>query len=390
MKRHIKSVVSLTAICAVVALLLGLTNFITAPVIEKQENDAVQKALTIVLPNGEDFKSVDLDEFKLPNTITEAYSEKNGGYVFKMVTTGYASGLTILCGIDSQGVVKGATCVASNETNGAEKSYGDKLKNKTVTDVDTVDTVAGSTKTTLAYRNAVKDALNAFAILNGETVDLRSEEEILQDNLKSALSLAEGKFTSVFVSEDIEDISDVYSADNKSGFVFILGEEFIATDNVGNVITETSQENKQKVSASAQKIINSALSEIDLTKYPNMPTNIEKAYKTNSGNYVFELKATGYGILGSYHTSGEFIKIKISATDYGKIISCVTLSQGESENYGAACEHKTFYSQFNGKDETNYSEIDAISGATITTNGYKNAVGIVFQAVKILKGAVTE
>ena len=41
---------------------------------------------------------------------------------------------------------------------------------------------------------------------------------------------------------------------------------------------------------------------------------------------------------------------------------------------------------FNGKEEANYREIDAISGATLTTNGYKTAVSKVFEAIKILKG----
>ena len=35
MKKYIKSVVALTAICAVVSILLSITNYITAPVIEK-------------------------------------------------------------------------------------------------------------------------------------------------------------------------------------------------------------------------------------------------------------------------------------------------------------------------------------------------------------------
>ncbi len=384
MKRNIKSVISLSVICAVVAVLLAFANFITEPIIKKQESDAVTKALSVVLPSGEDFKAVDLAKYELPKTVTEVYSEKNGGYVFKMETTGYASGLVVMCGINSEGEVEGAVCVGSNETNGAEKEYGDRLKQKNVEDIDTVDTVAGSTKTTLAYRNAVKDALNSFAILNGGTVDLRSEEEILADNLKQALPSAEGKFTSVFVTEDIGDIKEVYSADNGSGFVFLLGEEFIATDKDGNVLTETGQ--KDLINSSAIKLINSKINEIDLNKYQNLPQNIEKAYKTESGNYIFDIKASGYGILGSYNSSGQFIKIKASLTPSGKIISCVTVSQGESENYGAACQNKSFYSQFNGKDQTNYSEIDAISGATITTDGYKNAIGQLFEAVKILKG----
>jgi electron transport complex protein RnfG len=385
MKKHIKSVISLTAICAVVALLLGVTNFITAPIIKKQEDQKVAKALLVVLPNGEEFKNVDLSSYKLPATVTEAYSEKNGGYVFKMTTTGYASGLVVLCGVDSEGKVTGATCIASSETNGAEKDYGSKFINKTADEVDSIDTVSGSTKTTLAYKNAVKDALNSFTILNGGSVDIRSEEEILADNLKTALSAADGKFTEVFITEDIGDISAVYSADNGAGFVFLKGENFVATDSQGNVLTETEEALKTEVTSAAQKITSSKLTEIDITKYENISELVEKVYKTQSGNYVFELKAAGYGVRNQYG-SGEYIKIKVSLTGEGKIIACKTVSQKESENYGDACGKPSFYKQFNGKDETTYSEIDAISGATTTTKAYKNAIAKAFETLKILKG----
>lgn len=385
MKKHIKSVISLTAICAVVALLLGVTNFITAPIIKKQEDQKVAQALLVVLPNGEEFKNVDLSSYKLPATVTEAYSEKNGGYVFKMTTTGYASGLVVLCGVDSEGKVTGATCIASSETNGAEKDYGSKFTNKTADEVDSIDTVSGSTKTTLAYKNAVKDALNSFTILNGGSVDLRSEEEILADNLKTALPAADGKFTEVFITEDIGAISAVYSADNGAGFVFLKGENFVATDSQGNVLTETEEALKTEIASAAQKITSSKLTEIDITKYKNISESVEKVYETASGNYVFNLKAAGYGVRNQYG-SGEYIKIKVSLTGEGKIIACKTVSQKESENYGDACGKPSFYKQFNGKDETTYSEIDAISGATTTTKAYKNAIAKAFETLKILKG----
>ena len=53
--------------------------------------------------------------------------------------------------------------------------------------VEAVDTISGATKTTAAYKNAMKDALNAAIILGGGEVDIRTEEEILNDNLSAAL-----------------------------------------------------------------------------------------------------------------------------------------------------------------------------------------------------------
>jgi len=327
MIKNLKSVISLTVICAVVSVLLALTNNLTAPIIKEQESAAVNEALAVVLPGASDFSPVEIGEYKLPESITEIYSEKNGGYVFKMTTSGYASNFVILCGIDKDGIVKGATCISSNETLGVEKDYGDTLKETTLEKIDGVETVSGATKTTAAYKNAVKNALNAFVILNGGSVDLRDEAQILADNLSAALPQAEGKFSPVFITEDIKDIDSVYSAENGSGYVFVIGEEFIATNKDGKVSQET--QNKTKVEDAAKAIINSKLNEIDITKYSDMPTQVAKAYKTESGNYVFELKAAGFGINGDayYYPSGEYIDIKVSATKEGKIISCLTTAQ---------------------------------------------------------------
>lgn len=385
MNKHMKSVISLTAICAAVSLLLAVTNYVTAPIIEKQQSAAANEALYQVMPDGEDFQAVDLTKYELPDSITEAYSEKNGGYVFKITTTGYSSGFIIMCGVDASGTVTGATYIASSETLGEEATYGEKLKGATLDTVESVETVSGATKTTSAYRNAVKDSLGAAVILGGGSVDLRSDEEILNDNLSAALPSAEGKFTSVFITEELTDINSVYKAENGAGYVFVSGESFIATDNEGNVTSET--ELKDTVETNAKKLIASTLTEIDISGYADIPSQVQKAYKTASGNYVFDLRAAGYGINGDKYTaSGEYIYIKVSATADGKIIACETVSQKESDGIGSACADSSFYTQFNSKTADTYKDIDAISGATVTTNGYTTAISKVFEAINILKG----
>lgn len=388
MKNYIKSVGALTVICAVIAILLALTNSITAPVIEKNANAAANETLLIVLPDGEEFTSVDLSSYELPSTVTEAFTEKNGGVVVKLTTSGYGSDMVIMVGIDGSGTVTGATCLSSNETLGYEKTYGESVAGSTVDTVDGIDVIAGATKTTAAYKGAVKDALNTAVILGGGSVDVRTEEEILADNLNGALPEGEGEFESVFVAEAIdESITAVYKAVNGKGYVFVVGEAFVGTDAEGNVVTDVDDAVKAAVSGSAAAIINSEITELDISGY-EMPKQIEKAYKTASGNYVFDLKASGFGINGDeyYNPSGEYIKIKVSVTEDGKIIACQTVSQKETDGIGSACEDVSFYSQFNGKTEADYGDIDAISGATITTNGYKTAVSKVFEAIKILKG----
>ncbi len=387
MKKSLSSIVSLTLICSVIAALLALINGVTLPVIEENEAAAANEALLIVMPDGEDFTAVDLSGYELPATVNEVYSEKNGGYVVKLTTTGYSSGMIIMCGIDKDGVVTGATCIASTETLGYEATYGEEVKNKTLNDIDSAVIVAGATKTTGAYKNAVKDALNTAVILGGGEVDIRDEAQILADNLAAALPAGDS-FEYKFITEAVENVSAAYSAKNGAGAVYVVGEEFVGVDASGNVVSAVSDAAKAAATAAHTKLAASTLEKIDLSKYPNMPSHIVEAYSTSGGSYVFELKAAGFGINGDhyYNPSGEHIKIKVSVSAEGKIIATQTIYQSESEGFGSACADSSFYSQFNGKTQANYSEIDAISGATITTNGYKTAISKVFEAVKILKG----
>ena len=389
MKKQLKSVISLTAICAVVALLMALTNFITAPIIEEQEKNAVGEAFKTVLPEGEGFEAVDLSKYELPSTVEEAYSEKNGGYAFKLRTAGYGSDLVLMCGINNEGAVAGVSYISGNETLGVVATYGEILKDATADTIESVDTVAGATKTSTAMKSAVKDALNSAIILGGGSVDIRDEATILKDNLNTALPDAKGEFTEIFITEEVGNVSAIYKADNNFGFVFVLGENFVATDNNGTVLTEVSEDIKPEVTDAVQKIIGSTMTEIDISKYPDMPSNVQKAYKTSSGNYVFDLRGAGYGINGDKYTrSGQYIEIKVSLTPAGKIISCKTTAQKESEGIGDACANPEFYTMFNGKDQSTFGEVDAIAGATITTKGYKTAISRAFDAVDILEGRV--
>lgn len=387
MKTAIKSVAALTIICAVMSVLLALTNYVTAPIIEKNQAAAANEALLVVMPEGGEFTEVDISAYELPASVTNAYSESNGGYVLQMNVTGYSANMVVMCGVDASGTVTGATCLSSGETLGYEKTYGENMVGKTADEVDAIDTIGGATKTTAAYKTAVKDALNAAIILGGGSVDIRTPEQILADNLAAALPAANSAFTSTFITEDIAGIDAIYTADNGAGAVYVVGESFVAVDATGAVLSEVSDELKAQVADAAAKMLASTVEEIDLSAYENMPSAIDKAYKTASGNYVFELRASGYGITGDkYIASGEYIYIKASATADGRIIAVETVSQQESKGFGDACAQPSFYTQFNGKNVDNYKEVDAIGGATVTTNGYVTAISRVFEAVNILKG----
>ena len=382
MKKSVQSTLVLVAICAVMAILLAVTNAITAPIIKQNQDAAANEALLVVMPGGEGFEKMDISSYTLPSTVTEVYKEANGGYVVTLTTTGYGSGFVIMCGVSADGTVTGAVCLASTETLGFEKTFGESFTGKDAAGVDAVDTISGATKTTTAYKNAVKDALNAAVILGGGSVDLRTEEEILNDNLSAALPAAEGKFTKLFIAEVIEGIDAVYTADNGKGYVFVIGEEFVPVDENGNTANET-------VKTAYDILVASTTEDIDLTPYADTLKYIVSAKKTATGNYIIEAKGNGYGIMGGdeYHpASGEYIIVRVSMTPAGKIIDTFTVSQAESTGIGDACADEKFYGQFDGKTPSDYKEIDAIGGATLTTNGYLKAIERAFDALNTLEG----
>lgn len=388
MKSMLKSVLSLTVICAVVALLMAATNFITEPVIKANEAAAANEALLVVMPNGSDFKPVDISTYTLPASVNEVYSEANGGYVVKLTVNGYSTGMILMIGVDANGTVTGAICLGSSETLGYEKTYGETTVGATLETIDGLDTITGATRTTQAYKDGVKDALNTAVIMGGGSVDIRSDEQILADNLSAALPEAEGRFTKWFITEQLEAVDAVYVANNGTGYVFVSGESFVGVDASGAVVTDDPTGAIASQTAIVIEAMGSELTQIDLSSYDGIPSQVVKASKTASGNYVFELKAAGFGINGDewYQPSGEYIQIMVSATKDGTIIDCVTTYQAETEGIGSSCGEPEFYSQFNGKTEADYSDIDAISGATYTTNGYKTAIGKIFEVIKLLEG----
>ncbi|MBR2353932.1 MAG: FMN-binding protein [Clostridia bacterium] len=165
MKKSLKSILVLVSICGVIALLLALTNMVTAPLIEENQKIATEQALKQVMPEGEGFEKIE-PEVALPATVTEVYRETGGGYAIKLKTAGFDNDFVILCGVRADGTVSGAVCLSSKETLGVEKDYGERFKNTDAAGAAKVDTVSDATKTTSAYRAAVQDAIEAAKILS--------------------------------------------------------------------------------------------------------------------------------------------------------------------------------------------------------------------------------
>ncbi len=389
MKKSIKSIIVLVGICTVMTVLLALVNSITAPIIQENQNAAANAALLEVMPEGKNFEAVDLSAYELPATVTQAHKEEGGGFVIQLTTTGYGNNFVIICGVRADGTVSGAKCLSSTETLGKEKTYGESFTDKNAEQVAAVETISGATKTTQAYKDAIKDAINAAIILSGGSADLRTEEEIFADNLAAALPAANGEFIKMPVFGD--DVIDfVYAAKNDSGFVYVSDKTFIGVDANGEVITEgVSADNATLAKAKAE--LAKTQTTVD-TADSGINKNITMVQKIAQGNYIININGIGFAYLGDDHAyqPGRNIPIEICVviTPEGTIQKCLTVAHEESGGYGAVCGEESYYSQFDGKTSESYKEVDGISGATITTNGYMKAIERAFEAVRILEGGV--
>jgi Na+-translocating ferredoxin:NAD+ oxidoreductase RnfG subunit len=295
-----------------------------------------------------------------------------------------------MCGINKDGKIVGADYIASNETLSAEVGLGDRFVNKGEDEM-TPDIVAGSTAklTTGAYYNAILDAFKAFTVFNGGTVDIRTPEQILQDNCNAALGTTAITFTRWFATEVLTGVKAVYVAPQDAGFVYAVGEHFVGVNADGEIVTANTDATVAETVTAAHALL-SASKTTEITELPaGIHKSVTKIQKTESGNYVFEVNAESF----SQHMYDEYgsgndkpIVIRISISKDGKIIDCLTLSHEESKGYGDKCATEAYRDTWNGITVDGVSGNGIITGATYTTEGYQKGVKRAFEAFAILTG----
>lgn len=168
--KNFKPTVVLSCICMTVALILSAINTVTGPIIEEQRKAAANRALIEVMPEGSSFEEIDIASLALPEAVTNAYKESSGaGYVFRMKTKGYKSGMIIMVGVSSDGKVTGSKCLETQDTFDKEAELDNTYNGQSLADF-TPNVITGATKTSIGYRDAVSYALESFAIASGESV----------------------------------------------------------------------------------------------------------------------------------------------------------------------------------------------------------------------------
>lgn len=137
---------------------------------------------------------------------------------------------------------------------------------------------------------------------------------------------------------------------------------------------------EEKAAAEARSEVLSEADSFEALDVP-LPQGVTEAYKgSNDAGYVFMLSAKGYG--------GE-IKLICGIRNDGSIEAVKTLSHSETSGIGSrVVDNGSGYREnYYGKTAENYEQVDAISGATISSKAYKAAIASAFEAFAQVKEA---
>ena len=169
-KENLMPVTVLGIICLIVAVLMGGINMITEEVILDNERKAIAESLSEVMPGGE-FTQVELTE-STPSTVTAIYKDSvSGGHVVTLAKQGYASVIKITVGIDAEQKVTNMIITSQQETHGKNiNSLIEKISNAAnASEVESVDTITGATKTSGYIKSAVYDAFVALGYASAKS-----------------------------------------------------------------------------------------------------------------------------------------------------------------------------------------------------------------------------
>ena len=183
---------TLTAISLVVALLLGLTNMLTADKIAAINKQKTEEALAKVVsaadcefPPMEEIPQAMIDAAnEQGGKLSEVYEVKSGGdtigYAFKVTASGSQGNIVMIVGVDTDLTVTGVSIVNNSETKGigskvneatsagtgALDQFVGKSGAGTLVVKQNIDAVTGATVSTKGVTKGVNAALAAAEAMN--------------------------------------------------------------------------------------------------------------------------------------------------------------------------------------------------------------------------------
>ncbi len=174
LKEYLVPTVTLFVICLVATFLLGMTNSVTAPIIEKLAVETEIKSRQTVFADAASFGEAKISQDG--TSVVAALDEAGNvvGHVVVNTAKGYGGDISVMTGVDINGKVTGINILSHAETAGlgakaAEQSFRDRFiglvsgitVSKDKAGENSIDAITGATITSRAVVNAVNAAIEA-------------------------------------------------------------------------------------------------------------------------------------------------------------------------------------------------------------------------------------
>ena len=401
-RKQLPAYLILALIALAAALLLAVTNAITAGPIKAHEEAAQNAAFQSVM-TADSFSTMSIPDGCNVTSLVEAKKDgKTIGYCAVSSAKGYGGNVAVTLGVDMDGKIVGCQIGDTNfvETDGFGARWKEPARAEAFIGLsafggDTIEAITGATVTSKAVLAASNDVLKCISHVLGKDVEgdvlafgVKEEKpaqtvELTGDvHQGKAVGFGNGEVTARLTLNDDGTIAALVidASTQTPGFGTRCADEEFTAQFIGKSGPFTLNENVDGLtgatitSTAAVEAINAALTSPAMAAEDLEPVATEAPAATEEPTVLENAKtATIAGFGGA--------DITVQVTDENGVITALVVdASSQTAGLGQKCAEEAFTSQFIGKSAplTLGEGIDAVASATITSQAVVDAVNSLY------------
>ena len=399
-RKQLPAYLILALIALAAALLLAVTNAITAGPIKAHEEAAQNAAFQSVM-TADSFSTMSIPDGCNVTSLVEAKKDgKTIGYCAVSSAKGYGGNVAVTLGVDMDGKIVGCQIGDTNfaETDGFGARWKEPARAEAFIGLsafggDTIEAITGATVTSKAVLAASNDVLKCISHVLGKDVEgdvlafgVKEEKPVQTVELTGdvhqgkAVGFGNGEVTARLTLNDDGTIAALVidASTQTPGFGTRCADEEFTAQFIGKSGPFTLNENVDGLtgatitSTAAVEAINAALTSPAMAAEDLEPAATEAPMVLENAKTA---TIAGFG--------GADITVQVT-DENGVITALVVDASSQTAGFGQKCAEEAFTSQFIGKSAplTLGEGIDAVASATITSQAVVDAVNSLYAAAE--------